>query len=145
DLVFAPAELDFCRSWDVGRVLPQVFQAGHHRRELRDLPALVVEDSQARKLLNDLAAYTAANDLGALDRDVVARRWLSAIYTPIVELVPDTDRGTLAPAEYFHEVMEHRWALSEVAGREVDIFDAARDYVATVLPARPPDAPSGLR
>ena len=40
--------------------------------------------------------------------------------------------------------MEHRWALSDRAGHEVDIHDSARDYVANVLPHRPPDTPSGL-
>ncbi|WP_278258824.1 DUF4032 domain-containing protein [Nocardioides convexus] len=97
------------------------------------------------KLLNDLAAYTAHFGYDDEDREVVARRWLSTIYTPIVALLPDDQRAKIAPAEYFHEVMEHRWALSDAAGHEVDIIESARDYVANVLPDRPPDSPSGLR
>jgi len=33
----------------------------------------------------------------------------------------------------FHQILEHRWLLSERAGREIDIFDTARDYFATVF------------
>lgn len=144
DLGFDVDELDISSDEDRVRIQPKVVEAGHHCRELQRLTGLDVEDSQARKLLNDLAAYTAANGLGDLDREVVARRWMAAIYGPIVDLLPGDLRGKLSAPEYFHEVMEHRWALSERAGHEVDIFDAAADYVREVLPGQPPDAPSGL-
>ena len=53
-------------------------------------------------------------------------------------LIPVQDqRGKLEPPEFFHEVLVHRWYLSERAGHEVDIFDAAADYIARVLPQRP--------
>ena len=144
DLGFDIDELDVQTDADRVRIQPKVVEAGHHRRELRDLTGLIVEDTQARKLLGDLAAFTAANGLESVDRATVARRWLANIYTPIVELLPPDLRRSRAPAEYFHEVMEHRWALSERAGQEVDIFDAARDYIATELPRQPPDMPSAL-
>ena len=35
-------------------------------------------------------------------------------------------RGKLEPAEIFHEILEHRWYLSERAGSEVSIFETAR-------------------
>jgi hypothetical protein len=43
----------------------------------------------------------------------------------------------LAPPEIFHEILEHRWYLSEQAGRDVGITAAARSYVDTVLPYAP--------
>ena len=49
-------------------------------------------------------------------------------------------RGKLEPAEIFHEILEHRWLLSERAGHEVNIFDTADDYIRTVLPDRPDEA-----
>lgn len=145
DLGFDVDELDVQADSDRVRIQPKVVEAGHHRRELRELTGLSAEDSQARKLLNDLAAFTAHFGYDTEDRAVVARRWLHTVYTPIVALLPDELALRIAPAEYFHEVMEHRWALSDEAGHEVDIFDAARDYVANVLPHRPPDSPSDLR
>ena len=45
--------------------------------------------------------------------------------------------GRLAPAEMFHEVLEHRWFLSEQAGQDVGTTAAARSYFATVLPRTP--------
>ncbi|HWJ10232.1 MAG TPA: DUF4032 domain-containing protein [Nocardioides sp.] len=144
DLGFDVDELDVRTESDRVRIQPKVVEAGHHRRELRELTGLSAEDSQARKLLNDLAAFTAHFGYDDEDRHVVARRWLSTIYTPIVALVPDDLGSRISPPEFFHEVMEHRWVLSDEAGHEVDIFDAARDYVAHVLPHRPPDSPTGL-
>lgn len=144
ELGFDVDELDVRTESDRVRIQPKVVEAGHHRRELRQLTGLLVEDGQARKLLNDLAAFTAHGGYDTADREWVARRWLATVYTPIVEILPDELRSKIAPAEYFHEVMEHRWRLSDEAGHEVDIFDSARDYVANVLPHRPSDAPSGL-
>ena len=52
-------------------------------------------------------------------------------------LVPAELRGKLEPAEMFHEVLEHRWFLSERAGEDVGTAEAARSYVETVLPEAP--------
>ena len=101
------------------RIQPKVVELGHHCRELQALTGLNVEDGQARRLLNDLASFTAHRDLGREDRSLVAHRWLTEIYEPITALVPPEARGKLEPAEVFHEVLVHRWYLSERAGHEV--------------------------
>ncbi len=139
DLGFDVDELDIITDLggDTVRIQPKVVEAGHHCRELQALTGLGVENDQARRLLNDLAAYTAHYDLGREDRAVVANQWLTTIYEPLVALMPADQRGKLEPAEFFHEVLVHRWFLSEQAGHEVAIFDAAADYVARVLPTRP--------
>lgn len=138
DLGFDVEELDIVT--DIGgdsvRIQPRVVELGHHCRELQALTGLNVEDGQARRLLNDLAAYTAHHDLGREDRTLVATRWLTGVYEPITAMVPAASRGDLEPAELFHEVLVHRWYLSERAGHEVDIHEAARSYVDTVLPDR---------
>lgn len=139
DLGFDVDELDVEADAERVRITPKAVEAGHHRRELRDLTGLQVEDEQARKLLNDIAAFTAANDLGHLDQKAAATQWLTTVYTPLVGLLPPDQASEVNPAEYFHEVMEHRWRLSESAGREVDIRDAAVDFIDSVLPDRPPD------
>ena len=48
-------------------------------------------------------------------------------------MVPAEARGKLEPAEVFHEILQHRWFLSEQRGAEVDTFEAAADYIANVL------------
>jgi hypothetical protein len=59
------------------------------------------------------------------------------VFEPVVRTVPPELRGKLEPAEVFHEVLEHRWFLSEQAGTEVETMDAAHAYVDTVLGSKP--------
>ena len=46
----------------------------------------------------------------------------------------------LEPAELYHEVLEHRWFLSEAAGSEISMEEAARSYMRTVLQDLPDEA-----
>jgi hypothetical protein len=142
DLGFDVDELDIVTDFDGDRVViqPKVVEAGHHQRELQALTGLHVEDAQARRLLNDIAAFTATEDLGREDRQLVANRWLTAYYEPIMAMVPADARGKLEPAEIYHEILVHRWYLSERTGREVDIFETARDYIDSVLTKKPEEA-----
>jgi len=139
DLGFDVDELDIVTDLegDRVRIQPKVVEAGHHQREMQALTGLTVEDAQARRLLNDLAAYTAHNDLGGEDRAVVASKWMTAVYEPLTAMVPPDFRAKLEPAEFFHEVLVHRWYCSEKAGREIDIFEAAADFIENHLPHRP--------
>ena len=142
DLGFDVDELDIVTDFDGDkvRIQPKVVEAGHHQRELQGLTGLHVEDAQARRLLNDIASYTAHFNLGREDRHLVANRWLDEIYEPIAAMIPSDATGKLEPAEIFHEVLAHRWYLAEQAGHDVDIFDAAADYIANVLKDKPDEA-----
>ena len=64
-------------------------------------------------------------------------RWADEVYWPVVAAIPGELMGRLAPAELFHEVLEHRWFLSETAGHDVATMAAARSYCERVLPAAP--------
>ena len=46
-------------------------------------------------------------------------------------------RGKREPAELFHEILEHRWFLSEAAQRDVGMPAAVDSYVEEVLRHRP--------
>jgi hypothetical protein len=142
ELGFDVDELDIVTDFDGDRVRiqPRAVELGHHRRELRALTGLDVEDAQAQRLLNDIARYTAHYDLGREDRVLVATRWLVEVFEPLMAMVPRDARGKLEPAEIFHEVLVHRWYLSERAGHEVDLFETARDYIDTVLAGKPEEA-----
>jgi hypothetical protein len=139
DLGFDVDELDIVTDFDGDRIRiqPKAVELGHHRRELQALTGLDVEDAQARRLLNDMAAFIAHYDLGREDKGLAANRWLTQIFEPIMALVPPEARGKLEPAEIFHEILVHRWYLSERAGREIGIFETARDYIDTVLTGKP--------
>ncbi len=122
------------------QIQPKVVDAGYYSRRMMSLTGLDVQENQARRLLNDLDSYRAAMDRQNDDEAQVAHDWLSRIYEPVTRTVPAEMRSKLEPAELFHELLEHRWYLSERAGRDMTIEDAARDYVATVLPDKPDEA-----
>lgn len=142
ELGFDVEELDIITDFDGDQVhiQPKVVELGHHRRELQALTGLDVEENQARRMLNDMAAFSAHFELGREDKELLAKRWLTQVYDPIMELVPQQTRGKLEPAEIFHEILVHRWYLSERAGAEISIFDTARDYIESVLTNRPDEA-----
>ena len=119
------------------RLNPQVVESGHHRRRLHTLTGLDVQENQARRLLNDLATYRATGAGGALPESVVAYRWLSERFEPSIAAVPPDLRGKREPAELFHEILEHRWFLSEAERRDVGMAAAVRSYVDEVLRHRP--------
>ena len=118
------------------RIQPKVVDAGHSSRRLLRLTGLDVEENQARRLLNDLDAHRTRS---APDRDEeeAAHEWLSTVFHPVVDAVPRELRGKLEAAQVFHEVLDHRWYLSERAGQDVGLDAAVRSYVADILPGKP--------
>ena len=139
DLGFDVAELDIMTGivGDLVRIRPKVVDAGHHARRLLRLTGLDVEENQARRLLNDLDAFAAAVEPGADNEQLVAQRWLTEVFRPVVLAVPPQLRAKLDSAEIFHEVLEHRWFLSEQAGEDVGVRAAVDSYVRSVLPGKP--------
>jgi Domain of unknown function (DUF4032)/Lipopolysaccharide kinase (Kdo/WaaP) family len=114
---------------------PKVVDAGHHTRRLMRLTGLDAEENQARALLNDLDAYRAESDL--TDEAEAAHRWQTEVFAPVIRAVPGHLRGKLEPPELFVQIVEHRWKLSEVAGRDVGLAPAVQSFLADVLIHRP--------
>ncbi|HEX2074329.1 MAG TPA: DUF4032 domain-containing protein [Geodermatophilus sp.] len=142
DLGFDVGEVELITCSDGARlrVETRVAEPGQNRRELFRLTGLEVQERQARRLLNDLRAFRAYLEQktgGPVPESVAAYRWLSEVYQPVVDAIPRELSGRLAPAEVFHEVLEHRWFLSERAGRDVGTTEATRSYFKTVLPQTP--------
>jgi hypothetical protein len=123
------------------RVRTKVAESGHQSRALFLRTGLDAEENQARRLLNDVASfrgYLEQKEGRPVSEAVAANRWLEEVYDPVVAATPVSLRGRLAPAEIFHEILEHRWYLSEEAGRDIGTTAAARSYFETVLPDIPP-------
>lgn len=122
------------------RIRPVVVEEGHHSRELQRRTGLQVQENQARRLLNDIASFRAWHEStsGApMSEAVASARWMAEVYEPVVAHVPAALRGRLEPAELFHELLEHRWFLSEARGREVGNQEALTSLLTSVLPFRP--------
>ena len=122
------------------RLKTRVAESGHHSRQLFVRTGLDTGENQALRLLNDIAsfrAYLEQKRHRPVSEVVAANLWLEEVYDPVVAAIPEGLRGRLAPAEIFHEILEHRWYMSEAAGRDVGTTAAARSYFERVLPQVP--------
>ncbi|NED94809.1 DUF4032 domain-containing protein [Phytoactinopolyspora alkaliphila] len=139
ELGFDVAELDIIT--DIGgrtvRVQPKVVDPGHHSRRLLRLTGIDAQENQARRLLNDLDAYAAETDQQGEDEEIVANSWVLDCFEPVMRAIPREFRGKLEAPEIYHEVLEHRWYLSEQAGHDVGLKETTQDYVDNVLRHKP--------
>jgi hypothetical protein len=128
------------------RLKTRVAETGHDARKLFLRTGIDASERQARRLLNDMAAFRAwlEQKRGRPVSEVVAaNRWLEEVYDPVIAAIPGELRGRLQPAEVFSEVLEHRWYMSEAAGRDVGTTAATRDYIKHVLPETPDPLKAG--
>ncbi|KAA9148985.1 DUF4032 domain-containing protein [Microbacterium lushaniae] len=141
-LGFDIGEMSILTTTDGTRVSiqPKVVDAGHHQRRLLRLTGLDVEENQARRLLNDLDEFRArVSRLGA-DEEMVAHEWLTRVFEPVVMAIPFDLRAKLEPAEVFHQVLEHRWYMSQTRGRSVPLAEVLTSYIDDVLRHRRDEA-----
>lgn len=122
------------------RIQPKVVDAGHHQRRLLRLTGLDAEENQARRLLNDLDAYSATRTEGAADEELAAHEWLTTVFEPVIRAIPRDLKGKLEPAEVFHQMLEHRWFLSQNENRDVPLAEAVGSYIETILQHRRDEA-----
>ena len=121
---------------------PMVVEEGHHRREIRRLIGIEAEENQARRLLSAIGAYTSwlsANEQTEVPNAVGAYRWLNERYLPTVAAIPEGSRQKLLEPELFIGILDHAGMMSERAGRDVDLLEAARVWNAQVLSELPPE------
>ncbi len=115
---------------------PVVVEPGHHARRLHSLTGLQVQENQARRLLNDISCHRVHLEQTRgrpVPEAIAAYSWLTEVFDPTIEAIPDDLRGRLEPAELFHELLEHRWFLSEAAGRDVGLEETVASYADRIL------------
>lgn len=136
ELGFDVDELEMKTAEDGKRVLvrPRVVDAGYASRKLLRLTGLDVQENQARRLLNDLDAYRASTWREGEELEIVATDWMREIFEPTVRMIPREYRTQIQPAQFFHEVLEHRWYLAEGIGHDVPMGQAVASYIKNVLP-----------
>ncbi|WP_432168550.1 DUF4032 domain-containing protein [Streptomyces sp. bgisy031] len=140
DLGFDVAEMQISHAdqGDTVTFVPKVVDAGHHQRQLLRLTGMDAEENQARRLLNDLESWMATQDdyapgdpLGAR-AEVLAHRWVRDVFRPSVRAVRDHVPDRTDAAELYHELLEHRWYLSERAQHDIGLDMAIEDYVKNI-------------
>lgn len=122
------------------RIQPKVVDAGHHQRRLLRLTGLDVEENQARRLLNDMDEFGARVSRAGVDEEMMAHEWLTRVFEPVVKAIPWDLRAKLEPAEVFHQVLEHRWYMSQERGRSTPLAEVLTSYIDNVLRHRRDEA-----
>jgi Domain of unknown function (DUF4032)/Lipopolysaccharide kinase (Kdo/WaaP) family len=120
------------------RLRTSVTTRRYHANELERRTRLRTLEGQARILLNDLAEYTTWLEYSGgrpIAADDAADRWLREVYRPTLRQIaglvgPDRDL-----VQAYCDVLEHKWLLSEQAGRDVGLRAAIESYVAEGAPA----------
>jgi hypothetical protein len=148
ELGFAVDEISLEPSGDgEGRVRLRVAVANRrfHARELERLTGIAALEGQAQLLLNDLNEYRAwlEHDLGRpVSEREGAERWLRDVLEPsLQELVPVIGAGR-DPLQAYCDVLEQKWILSEMAGKDVGLAEAMDAYLGLGAPAPESDAPA---
>jgi len=122
------------------RLRVQVVEPGHHRRRLEALTGLDVQENQARRLLNDLDHFRAWQS-GLEGRPIpereAAKRWLEESYRTTLAAIPPEQAAKLDEAEIFHQLLEHRWYMSERLGCDLPLAEVVSSYVEEVLAELP--------
>lgn len=142
ELGYDVEEVELVSDGDEVRLLlhSKVVEPGHHRRRLLRLTGLDAQENQARRLLNDLTRYRASLEASGkkpVSDTAAAGRWLSDVFEPSIAAIPPELRGRRAAAEIFHELLEHRWFLSEQAGKDVGLAETIPSYIEKVLRPAP--------
>ena len=122
------------------RLDPHLVEPGHHRRKLALLTGLTAQENQARRMLHDLYAYRAlleAQEGKPVPESVAAYRWRAEVFEPAVNAVPPELHGRRQAAELFHEILQHRWYMSERQSTDAGLLAAVRSYIHDVLEHTP--------
>ena len=142
DLGFDASELELVSTGGGTRLrmVPRVVEHGFHQQRLRTLTGLQAEENQARRLLNDISRYGAVIEQRTgkkITESMAATRWLDDRFEPTIAAIPHDLVDKLEPAELYHQVLEHRWFISEKAGGDVGMKETVDSYVRDVLAPAP--------
>lgn len=148
ELGFDVEEMDIVDDGAGGRMryIPRVVEHGFHSHRLKNLTGLDTTENQARRLLDDIRSFGAelhrerkaltsstGMPLRQLPENVVAVRWLDDRFERLIAKIPTSMFAKLEAAEIYHQLMEHRWFLSEAANADIPIEDALDSYLNNVL------------
>ena len=103
---------------------------------LLELTGLETEELQAKRLLASFDRYRSRVEEPRPPVNQSALKWLNEVFRPTLAHVPQELVGRVEPAQMFHEILEHRWNLSEKAGGDVGLDNATKSYISEILPFR---------
>jgi tRNA A-37 threonylcarbamoyl transferase component Bud32 len=111
-----------------------------HAHELERLTGLRALEGQARVLLNDLREHVTwlrATRDPSITEAAGAQSWLHDVLEPTLRRLRPAI-GIRDPVQAYIDVLEHKWLLSEKAGRDVGLEKAVQAYLDVGAPAPEP-------
>lgn len=114
-------------------IQPMVVDAGHFSRQIMRLTGMDVEENQARRMMHDMEQYRAITGQSDAPLSLVAHDWLTNVFEHAVSRVPRELSGKLEPAEIFHQLLDHRWFISEKAHKDIPLDEAICSFIENVL------------
>lgn len=136
EMGFSVSEVELVRAegGDHLRMRTIVTDRDYHRHQLHNLTGIVAGDRQAALLLNEireLRATLSAETNRSVPMSVAAFRWQTERFEPTVARLTPLLRDGADPVELYCQVLEHKWFMSERAGRDVGLEPAIEDYRAS--------------
>ena len=120
------------------RLRTSVTTRRYHASELERRTRIRALEGQARILLHDLAEYQAwleFNERRSVPAEEAADRWLREVYRPTQARIAGIVGRERDLVQAYCDVLEHKWLLSEQAGRDVGLDAAIESYLAEGAPA----------
>jgi hypothetical protein len=138
DLGFAVEEVDLQVQGENGtlKFTPKLVAPNYHSNRLKELMGLEAEELQAKRILASFDRFRSRELTRTPDRSEAAKRWLNEVFYKVVNSVPANLAGRIEDAQFFHEVLEHRWYLGERTGHDPGLDFATADYIREILPNR---------
>ncbi len=140
DLGFAIDEIEIEPSGSGGRLRFRIAVATRrfHARELERRTGLVALEGQARILMNDLREYRSWLqwfEHRRIERPEAARRWIEEVFRPTTDRLASVVGPDRDIIQAYCDVLEHKWLLSEQAGRDIGLETAIQSYLEIGAPA----------
>ncbi len=120
------------------RLRTSVTTRRYHASELERRTRIRALEGQARILLHDLAEYQAWLEFferRSIESEEAADRWLREVYRPTQARIAGVVGRERDLVQAYCDVLEHKWLLSEMAGRDVGLDAAIESYLAEGAPA----------
>lgn len=132
-LGFSVGELEIADAGQAIRLRAVVTDRSFHRDLLHSLTGLVVQERQAQLMMNEIRqvrAWLSQQQNRSVTLSGAAHHWMEHLFRPTVAMVrARVAEDPLDDAERYHELLEHKWYLSEQARRDVGHEAALEDYV----------------
>ena len=109
-----------------------VTDQSYHRHTLHSLTGIVAKDNESRLMINDineLKATLSKKMNRSLPMSVAASHWLNNVYYPTIEKLKEAKKEHEDTPGLYCQLLEHKWYLSEKAGRDVGLDLSSEDFV----------------